>query len=151
MQPRDTGSMDSNETRPVTPSSARPARRLISLLVRIVAGVTGLGIIAFGVFLVLFITHYGDEAPPRGVVVVNRTPIDLNIYVYVPGQEPVLSVDVPAHSRVATGITCGARKMTAKDAAGHVIARRGPFPSCNESEWAISATPSPNPSSSGGG
>jgi hypothetical protein len=66
--------------------------------------------------------------------------IDLNIYVHLPRQPPVLRADVPADSKVATGITCGNLEMTAKDPAGSVIARRGPFPTRDESDWVISMT-----------
>lgn len=108
---------------------------------RILAGLVGVGILSFGLFVVLFITHYGDRPPLHGVVIVNRTRHDLNIYVHLPGQEPVLRADVAADSRDASGITCGNLQMTAKDAAGRVVAQRGPFPTCDESDWVISETP----------
>jgi len=95
------------------------------------------------VFVILFITHYGDPPPTPGIVVDNRTSTDVTIYVHVSPQQSEPFADVPAHSRVATDITCGALEMTAEDSAGHVIAQRGPFPSCHSDEWVIQVAASP--------
>jgi hypothetical protein len=135
--------MGSREDDPVAPTRAGRARRSISLLVRIVAGFIGLAIIAFGVFIIVFITHYGNgDSPYSGIFVNNRTQFNLTIYLHMQGQEPIPAARVPSHSRVGTDITCGSQEMTAEDAAGHVIARRGPLPACDESDWVISETSS---------
>jgi hypothetical protein len=135
--------MGSHEEDPVAPTRAGRARRSISLLVRIVAGLIGLAIIAFGVFIIVFITHYGNgDSPYSGIFVNNRTQFNLTIYLHMQGQELIPAARVPGHSRVGTDITCGSQEMTAEDAAGHVIARRGPLPACDESEWVISETSS---------
>jgi hypothetical protein len=89
-------------------------------------------------WFVFFFTHYGDPAPKPGMVVDNRTDVVLNIYVVVVGQEPVLQAVVPPRSRLATGVVCGRTEMRAT-AGGHLVARRGPFPTCDESEWIISS------------
>jgi hypothetical protein len=135
--------MGSQEEDPVASTRARRARRRISLLVRIVAGLIGLAIIAFCVFIIVFIKYYGNgDSPYAGIFVDNRTQFNLTIYLHLQGEGPILAARVPGHSRVGTDITCGSQEMTAEDAAGHVIARRGPLPACDESDWVISETSS---------
>ena len=120
---------------PGDPSSHRlSGSRRAALVLVLLAGLVLLGGVGWFVF---FFTHYGDTAPPAGVTVDNRTAIPLNIYVIVPGQKPVLTAFVPAQSRVATGVTCGMTEMVARDTAGHRVARRGPYPRCDETEWVI--------------
>jgi hypothetical protein len=98
---------------------------------------------AFGVFIIVIITHYGNgDSPYSGIFVNNRTQFNLTIYLHMHGQEPIPAARVPSHSRVGTDITCGSQEMTAEDAAGHVIARRRPLPACDESDWVISETSS---------
>lgn len=146
----DTGSMEAQETRPVDPSGPKSARRLISLLIRIVAAIVGLGIIAFGIFLILFITHYGDRASGPGLVIKNNTQSPLLIFdVIGPGKE-ALAIKIPPETAKDSGIQCAAGALVARTPDGEFVARRGPFPSCNEAEWVISMTPSSDPSSSGG-
>ena len=98
--------------------------------------VFGAATLAGVAWFVFFFTHYGDPAPKPGVVVDNRTAVALNIYVVVVGQEPVLQAVVPPRSRLATGVVCGRTEMRAT-AGGHLVARRGPFPTCDESGWII--------------
>jgi len=92
------------------------------------------------VWFALFVTHYGDPAPEPGVVVDNQTGVSLNIYTVVVGLKPVLRAKVSPRSRTATGIKCGNLEMLAKDDAGHIVARRGPLPGCDDSDWVISNT-----------
>jgi hypothetical protein len=110
-----------------------------------------LGLIGAVVWFALFVTHYGDPAPAPGIVVDNQTAVSLNIYAVVLGQKPVLRAEIPPRSRTATGVTCGNLEMLAKDDAGHIVARRGPFPTCDEAVWVISTVSlAPSPSPTGG-
>jgi hypothetical protein len=112
----------------------------------VVLAVIGATFLAGLVWFALFVTHYGDPAPEPGVVVDNQTGVSLNIYTVVVGLKPVLRAQIPPRSRTATGIRCGNLEMLAKHE-GHLIARRGPLPTCDESEWAVS-NPGLVPSSS---
>jgi hypothetical protein len=147
----DTGSVNSQETRPVNPSGPRSSRRLTSLLVRILAAVVGLGIIAFVIFVILFITHYGDQGPEPGLVIKNTTQSALLIFDVIGPGEEALAIKIPPETAKDSGIECAAGTLVARTLDGVLVARRGPFPSCNEDEWVISSTPSSDPSSSGGG
>jgi hypothetical protein len=104
----------------------------------VVLAVIGATLLAGLVWFALFVTHYGDRAPAPGIVVDNQTAVSLNIYAVVLGQKPVLRAEIPPRSRTATGVTCGNLEMLAEDDAGHIVARRGPFPTCDEAVWVIS-------------
>jgi hypothetical protein len=105
----------------------------------VVLALFGVTLLAGLVWFALFVTHYGDPAPEPGVVVDNQTAVSLNIYTVVVGLKPVLRAEIPPRARIATGISCGNLEMLAKHA-GHLVARRGPLPACDESDWVISET-----------
>lgn len=132
--------MDSHEERPVIPTRASRARRLIGLLAWTVAAIVGLGIIAFGIFFIVFVTHYGDRPPGPGLIVNNLTDETLSIFDVVGPRNEALAIEIPPETAKDSGIQCAAGTLVARGPDGELVARRGPFSSCNEDPWVIPAT-----------
>ena len=142
--------MGTHEGRSTAPR-ASSARRLIGLLARIVAGLAAIAILAFVGFVILFITHYGDPSSGPGLVIKNETQTTLWIYAVIgPGTETLTRKVAPGTAK-ETGIECARGALVARSPHGDFVARRGPFPTCNESDWAISETPTPVPTPQGTG
>jgi hypothetical protein len=119
-------------------------------MARIVAGLAAIAILAFIAFVILFITHYGDPPSGPGLVIKNETQTTLWIYdVIGPGKETLARKVAPGTAK-ETGIECAAGTLVARSPHGDFVARRGPFPTCNESDWVISETPTPVPQAAGG-
>jgi hypothetical protein len=83
-------------------------------------------------------TIYGDEEPPPGFSIENRTDSALTIYAIGFEGKKVLAGEVPPHeSRRSTFQCIGSEQFIAETADGTVVARRGPFEQCNRDRWVI--------------
>jgi hypothetical protein len=127
------------------PEETAPRRRLawwrIALL--IVLGVVLASLLAFGIFIALFITHYGDPAPKRAMPVENQTNMTLTIYaiVWVAGPashkqvKEVPLAEIPPLGTESMPGSCDNAELVARNQRGDEVARHEPTRVCDPESW----------------
>jgi hypothetical protein len=103
-----------------------------------VLAAVGVALIAFVIFLALFITHYGDRPPTRFMRVENHTDkrvvITMNQgpYQFDPETKRVRVSVVPPNGTVEISGRCDLQELVARDSHGSVIATHEPSAKCDE-------------------
>ena len=91
-------------------------------------------------FLVQSCTIYGDEEPPPGFWIENRTDSPLTVYAVGFEGERVFAGEIPPHTSRRSAFQCiGSEQFIAQTDEGTVVARRGPFERCKRDRWVIEA------------